>query len=50
MSRQPRFSGMSHLSVPCRNLEESTIFYAEVMGGTLVHGIQGFVEYRSQAS
>jgi catechol 2,3-dioxygenase-like lactoylglutathione lyase family enzyme len=37
---------MSHLSLPCRDLEESKIFYAEVMGGTLVHGIQGFVEYR----
>lgn len=42
----PRFSGMSHLSVPCRDLEESKLFYAEVMGGTLVHEIAGFVEYR----
>ena len=45
-SRQPRFSGMSHVSIPCRDLEESKIFYAHVMGGELVHEIQGFVEFR----
>ena len=44
--RQPRFSGMSHVSLPCRDLEESKIFYAHVMGGELVHSIQGFVEFR----
>jgi catechol 2,3-dioxygenase-like lactoylglutathione lyase family enzyme len=44
--RQPRFSGMSHMSLPCRDLEESKIFYAQVMGGQLVHEIPGFVEYR----
>lgn len=43
---QPRFSGMSHVSIPCRDLEESKIFYANVMGGELVHEIQGFVEFR----
>jgi catechol 2,3-dioxygenase-like lactoylglutathione lyase family enzyme len=37
---------MSHVSLPCRDLEESKIFYANVMGGRLVHEIQGFVEYR----
>ena len=45
-SRQPRFSGMSHVSIPCRDIEESKNFYAHVMGGELVHGIQGFVEFR----
>jgi catechol 2,3-dioxygenase-like lactoylglutathione lyase family enzyme len=45
-SRQPRFSGMSHVSIPCRDIEESKSFYAHVMGGELVHGIQGFVEFR----
>ncbi len=45
-TRRPRFSGMSHLSLPRRDLEESKIFYARVMGGDLVHGIQGFVEFR----
>jgi catechol 2,3-dioxygenase-like lactoylglutathione lyase family enzyme len=45
-SRQPRFSGMSHVSIPCRDIEESKSFYAHVMGGELVHGIQGFIEFR----
>jgi catechol 2,3-dioxygenase-like lactoylglutathione lyase family enzyme len=45
-TRQPRFSGMSHVSLPCRELEDSKIFYAQVMGGELVHEIPGFVEYR----
>ena len=45
-ARQPRFSGMSHVSIPCRDIEESKSFYAKVMGGELVHGIQGFVEFR----
>lgn len=43
---RPLFSGMSHMSLPCRDLEESKIFYANVMGGELVHGIEGFVEFR----
>src|SRR6266496_680114 len=42
----PRFSGMSHVSLPCRDLEESKIFYTQVMGGELVHTISGFVEFR----
>jgi catechol 2,3-dioxygenase-like lactoylglutathione lyase family enzyme len=37
---------MSHVSLPCRDLEESKVFYAQVMGGELVHEIPGFVEYR----
>jgi catechol 2,3-dioxygenase-like lactoylglutathione lyase family enzyme len=45
-TKQPRFSGMSHVSLPCRDLEESKIFYSQVMGGEHVHGIAGFVEYR----
>src|SRR5207245_11417487 len=45
-ARQPRFSGISHVSLPCRDLEESKIFYANVMGGKLVHSIQGLVEFR----
>jgi catechol 2,3-dioxygenase-like lactoylglutathione lyase family enzyme len=46
LTGRPQFSGMSHVSLPCRNLEESKIFYAQVMGGELVHEIPGFVEYR----
>jgi catechol 2,3-dioxygenase-like lactoylglutathione lyase family enzyme len=45
-TRQPRFSGMSHVSLPCRNLEESKNFYAHVLDGELVHDIPGFVEFR----
>jgi catechol 2,3-dioxygenase-like lactoylglutathione lyase family enzyme len=45
-SRQARFSGMSHVSLPCRDLEGSKIFYANVMGGELVHEVEGFVEFR----
>ena len=37
---------MSHVSLPCRDLEESKLFYGEVMGGERVHEIQGFVEFR----
>jgi len=44
--KQPRFSGMSHVSLACRDLVESKMFYSEVMGGELVHEIAGFVEYR----
>jgi catechol 2,3-dioxygenase-like lactoylglutathione lyase family enzyme len=43
---QPRFSGISHVSLPCRDLDESKIFYSQVMGGELVHEIAGFVEYK----
>ena len=43
---QPRFSGMSHVSLPCRDLAESKLFYSQVIGGALVHEIPGFVEYR----
>jgi catechol 2,3-dioxygenase-like lactoylglutathione lyase family enzyme len=42
---QPRFSGISHISLSCRDLEESKIFYSQVMGGDLVHEIAGFFEY-----
>ena len=45
-AKQPRFSGMSHMSLACRDLEESKLFYSRVMGGELVHDIAGFVEYR----
>jgi catechol 2,3-dioxygenase-like lactoylglutathione lyase family enzyme len=40
------FSGMSHVSLPCRDLAESKVFYSQVMGGELVHEIAGFVEYK----
>jgi catechol 2,3-dioxygenase-like lactoylglutathione lyase family enzyme len=43
---RPRFSGISHVSLPCRVLHESKLFYSRVLGGELVHEIPGFVEYR----
>jgi catechol 2,3-dioxygenase-like lactoylglutathione lyase family enzyme len=43
---QPTFSGMSHVSLPCRDLQEAKLFYARVLGGELAHEIAGFVEYR----
>ena len=46
MIEQPRFSGLSHVSLACRDLVESKLFYAEVLGGELVHEIPGFVEHR----
>ena len=45
-AKQPRFSGISHLSIPCRDLEESKRFYTEVMGGELVHEAVGFLEVK----
>ena len=44
--KQPHFSGMSHVSLACRDLEEAKLFYSLVLGGELVHEIPGFVEYR----
>ena len=43
---QPRFSGMSHVSLACRDLEQSKLFYSRVLGGEWVLVIAGFVEYR----
>ena len=44
--KEPRFSGLSHISLACRDLAESKRFYSAVLGGELVHEIPGFVEYR----
>ena len=44
VTKQPRFSGISHMSLPCRDLRESKRYYTEVMGGELVHEIAGFFE------
>jgi catechol 2,3-dioxygenase-like lactoylglutathione lyase family enzyme len=45
-SMQPRFSGFSHASLPCRDLEQSKRFFTQVMGGELVHDVEGFAEVR----
>jgi catechol 2,3-dioxygenase-like lactoylglutathione lyase family enzyme len=44
--RHARFSGMSHVSLACRDLDESKLFYSRVLNGEWVHEIPGFVEYR----
>ena len=45
-TKRPHFSGMSHVSLACHDLEEAKLFYARVLGGELVHEIPGFAEYR----
>jgi len=45
-AHRPSFSGISHMSIPCRDLDESKRFYTEVMGGELVHDVAGFAEVR----
>jgi catechol 2,3-dioxygenase-like lactoylglutathione lyase family enzyme len=44
--QRPRFAYLNHISLPCRDLEESKRFYTEVLGGELIHGIAGFAEVR----
>jgi hypothetical protein len=46
VAKQLRFSGFSHMSLPCRDLAESKRFYMDVMGGELVHDVPGFAEVR----
>ena len=45
-TRQPRFSGFSHASLPCRDLAASKRFFTEVLGGDLFHDTLGFAEVR----
>ena len=45
-SAAPHFFGLSHISLACRDLEESKRFYTEVLGGELIHNIAGFAEVR----
>lgn len=44
--RRPRFPGLSHVSLACRDLEEAKLFYSRVLGGEWVHEMPGFAEYR----
>ena len=36
-SKKPRFSGFSHLTIPCKDLEQSRRFFTEVLGGEVAH-------------
>ena len=41
---QPKFTYLHHVSLPCRDLAESTRFYIDVLGGELYHDTAGFAE------
>jgi len=43
---KPRFTGFSHMSVPCRDLEQAKRFFVRVMGGDLILDNNGFAEVR----
>lgn len=45
-SIRPRLSFLHHISLPCRDLEESKKFYIEVLGGELYHDTPGFSEVK----
>jgi len=45
-NQRPRLDGLHHISLPCRNLEQSKRFYIDVLGGELFHDIAGFAEVR----
>jgi catechol 2,3-dioxygenase-like lactoylglutathione lyase family enzyme len=44
--RRARFTGFSHMSLPCRDLEQSKRFFTRVIGGEVVHDVEGFAEVR----
>ena len=44
--QRPRFDYLHHISLPCRDVEESKRFYTQVLGGELIHDIPGFAEVR----
>ena len=41
---RPRFSGLAHISLPVRDLEEAKRFYIETLGGRLILNLPGFAE------
>jgi len=45
-AQRPHFAFLHHVSLACRDLEESKRFYVEVLGGELIHDIAGFSEVR----
>jgi len=44
--KRPKFSGFSHISLPCRDIQETIRFFTEVLGGELVYDLGGFAEVR----
>jgi catechol 2,3-dioxygenase-like lactoylglutathione lyase family enzyme len=45
-TQKPCFTGFSHMSVPCRDLEQAKRFFVQVMGGDLILDNDGFAEVR----
>ena len=43
---KPRLAYLHHISLPCRDLEESKRFYIDVLGGELYHDTVGFAEVK----
>lgn len=41
---RPRFTALSHVSLPCRNMGEARRFYEEVLGGRAILHLDDFVE------
>ena len=36
-AKQPRFTGFSHMTIPCKDLEQTKRFFTEVLGGEIAH-------------
>jgi catechol 2,3-dioxygenase-like lactoylglutathione lyase family enzyme len=45
--QRPRFAYLHHISLPCRDVEESKRFYTQVLGGELIHDIPDSPRYAS---
>jgi catechol 2,3-dioxygenase-like lactoylglutathione lyase family enzyme len=45
-SQRPHFGFLHHISLACRDLDESKRFYVGVLGGELIHDVAGFSEVR----
>ncbi len=45
-SKRPQVSGFSHVSIPCRDVEEAIRFFTEVLGAELLFHSAGFAEVR----
>jgi catechol 2,3-dioxygenase-like lactoylglutathione lyase family enzyme len=43
---RPRFTAFAHASLFCKDLEQAKRFFTKVLGGQLVHDVDGFAEVR----
>lgn len=44
--QKPQFSGFAHASLYCRDFAQAKRFFTTVMGGELIHDVDGFAEIR----